>query len=133
MFEGILHFFLKRWCISSKAHLHRFSSKDAVITRTEKRMYHIYMKLNLKWCWNLSLEGSLFSLQSCMCWFFSKFNSFSSNRNCCVFFTWKAQSQARPSLWNTTFLENTTWIHRCWVIVVSALCCFSYFSYCGIF
>ena len=63
------------------------------------------MKLNLTWFWNLSVEGSMFSMQSFMC-------SRSLSKYYCTLFTQKlqyfegkAQNQATLSLWNITFLK----------------------------
>ena len=39
-----------------------------MITRTDHGYKYKYlMKLNLKWYWNLSVEGSMLSMQPCMC------------------------------------------------------------------
>ena len=91
------------------------------------------MKLKLKWCWNLSVEGSMLSMQSCMCW-----RSFSTYY-CTLFFKQKlqyfkgnAQSQAALFMEYHVLKKNTTWIHRClvlclytkkcWTHILNALC-----------
>ena len=129
----------KRWCIFLKGHIpdswDKFSSKNAMITRTDHGYKYKYlMKLNLKsWYWNLSVEGSMLSMQPCMCWrsFTKYYCAFFSNSNCS---TSKGMHKVRLySLYGISRSKkkkrlgfiDVGWLYakKCWNHILNALCC----------
>ena len=133
----------KRWCIFLKGHIpdswDKFSSKNAMITRTDHGYKYKYlMKLNLKWYWNLSVEGSMLSMQACMCWrSFTKYYRILFKQQL-QYFKGNAQSQAALSLCvlkkkRLGFID-VGWLYakKCWNYILNALCLLC-FNCCGIF
>ena len=89
------------------------------------------MKLNLKWCWNLSVEGSMLSMQSCMCWrsFFNiLLHSFQTEiavlqRECTksggtLFMEYHVLKRIRLGFIDVGCLYTK----KCWTHILSALC-----------
>ena len=106
MFQGILHLVQRDDAFSWRdifqivktSSLPRMQWSLEQITDVNLNIYIYIMKLNLKWYWNLSVECSMLSMQSCMCWrSFTKYYRILFKQQL-QYFKGNAQSQAALSL-----------------------------------